>query len=308
MEHLNRQLAATAAPALYLRAVEQAYRALADGRLTNPPRRETLDGDQFVLDMTARLDDSRGRLLMLARKRIEELGTVDAAGARALGRRSATLTLHHLPTGRAALLDAEPLTDLRTGAAAVWATARLCSRVDRLAIVGTGRVALAAARCADAALAPRLIRATSRTAARREAFATACAELTTTVELMATIDAALAGADALIVAVPSPVPILTLERLAGLRAVVAVEGDPRAVLVDRAVLDSRPVLADDWAQAARSGSFAGGLPVARPTLAELAAGRLEFLRDAGAVVVQTGLAGLDLTAGWAVWRQAGGPT
>lgn len=304
---------------IILAAVDQAYRMLGSGRIDNPPRTEAVgfggDPEAFRLVLTARLLDSSGRAVLTGTKEIVELGGQDHGGARALGRRIATLTLRHEPTGEQVVLDADALTDQRTGAAAAWALQYLGVRPRRLAVIGTGRVAAQAARCAAELLQPEVIVATSRTAARREAFSARLRpELGDRLRVVETVDQALAGADAVIAAVPAAEPVLTTENTAGLAGIVAVEGDPRAVLLAPRLLLGKSLVADDPVQAARSGSLLGAaaagvtprwveLPDRVATLSDLALGRAA----GDGLVLLTGLAALDLILGAAVWRLAGGP-
>ncbi len=301
-------------PKLLDHAVRDAFLALAAGRLLNPPRTETVgrpgEPDFFRLTMPACLLDDTGTPWLEGCKLIEEHGARDESGQRQLGARTARLELRHLPSGQTLRLPADRLTDCRTAAAAVWSLRWLVGPVARLALIGTGRVAsevvLAAARLLDC----RTIRAASRSAARCDEFAARLAgpfdgELAARPD----IDWALDGAHAVIAAVPSPEPVLTASRVRLLRAVVAVEGDPRAVLLSPEVVAAGPLVVDQVGQAEASGSLqACGPPgyaliEGRPaTVADAAAGRLADLADARPVVLLTGLAALDLMVGWAVWQ------
>lgn len=307
------------APNLIDHAVRNAFLALAAGQLLNPPRTETLgrpgDPDYFELVMPATLATPDGVPLVDGRKVIEESGSRDESGARRLGQRTARLELRHRPSGRRLLLPAERLTDRRTGAAAVWSLRWLLGEVPRLAVVGTGRVAAEVALAADRLLHCESIRAASRSAARCGEFAARLApQVTGDLAARPDLDWALAGANAVIAAVPSPVPLMTASRLGSLQGAVAVEGDPRAVLLDHDVVAAGPLVVDHLAQAQASGSLRGAATVGyamldgrAATVADAAAGRLD-LREARPVVLLTGLAAVDVMVGWAVWQALGGPT
>ena len=307
----------TVAPGLMDHAVRTAFESMAAGQLLNPPRIETLgrpgEPHYFRLEMPAMLLDERGHPLVESRKIIEESGAVDESGQRRLGARTARLELQHVPSGRSITLAAERITNHRTAAAAVWSLKWLLGDVERLAILGTGRIASEVATAADRLLRCGSIRAASRTPARCAAFLEGLPPaLAARVTARADIDWALVGAEAVIAAVPAAEPLLTTERLAALRAAVAVEGDPRVSLLAPAVVADGPLVVDLVQQAEASGSLRGMDPIGyamvagRPaTVADAAVGRLAGLAGSRPVVLLTGLAGLDLMVGWAIWRTLG---
>ena len=143
---------------------DRAFRLYGSGEVLNPPRREevrrTEGADLFRLEMPA---EWPGRYR--ARKVIVERS--DVSSGRLAGR-TAVIELEEVATGRGAVLDAEYLTNMRTGAAGALGVRYLAASAEVLAIVGTGRIARALALCADAALGPREIRATSRNPANVE--------------------------------------------------------------------------------------------------------------------------------------------
>lgn len=269
--------------------------------------------------MPGRIDDPAGRPLLLGRKVIEEAGGRGPDGARILGRRSARLELRHVPTGLQTVLDADALTDFRTGAAAAWAAHYLAAHTAEAALLGTGRVARAAALACDHLLRPERIRAYSRTPERRAAFAEALRDrLRGRLELATSVPEAVRHSDLIIAAAPAADPLLTPELVAGADLVVAVEGDPRVALLAPELVRSGRLVPDDVAQAERSGSVAAVLArgeqpgwlrlTGRPaTVADAAVGRLEAWRGAGVIVLSTGLAVVDLLVGAVVWHERGGP-
>jgi len=251
-----------------------------------------------------------------ARKVIEERS--DVATGR-LGERTAVIELEDMRSGRLAVLDAEQITNMRTGAAGALGARYLGPKAVRaVAILGTGRIARALALCSDCALCPVEIRATSRTAANRRAFERAVghrvrAEVWTTDSVAACVD----GADAVFAAVPTPTPVLGLGDLAADVHLSVIGGDPRTVQVDLDVLCARQVVVDHPDQARRSGDFRVADELGRyeaigfardaagrvMTVGDAALGRLERLRGKGAVSYFTGMAVQDLHAAAMVWER-----
>jgi ornithine cyclodeaminase/alanine dehydrogenase-like protein (mu-crystallin family) len=244
-----------------------------------------------------------------SRKVIEERSDV---GTGRLGHRTAVIELEDLRTGRKAVLDAEHITDMRTGAAGALG-ARYLARdpVRRVAILGTGRIARALALCSDLVLRPREVRATSRSPANREAFEAAVGPGVTAELCMAdSVRACVRGADVVIAAVPTPEPILMAEDVAGGTHVSVIGGDSRTAQLDLDLLCSRHVMVDHPEQSRRSGDFRRAESLGRLneirlatgdhdrvlTIGDAALGGAEHLRGAGAIAYFTGLGVQDLAA------------
>lgn len=292
---------------------DRAFRLYGSGEVLNPPRREDVrrtDGaDVFRLEMPAEWP-RRYR----ARKVIVERS--DVASGRLAGR-TAVIELDDVATGRSAELDAEYLTNMRTGAAGALGVRYLAASTEVLAIVGTGRISRALALCADAALGPREIRATSRSVANVEAFA-AYVQPRVNARIRSTnaIGDCLEGADAVMTAVPTPRPILGPRDVGDAVHLSVIAGDPRTAQLDPGLLSSREVVADHPEQVLKSGDFLlAGLGVDRfaadgegrvLTIGDAALGRLEDRRGRGAIAYFTGMAIQDLMAAVQVYERVAG--
>lgn len=246
------QAEALLSPALAVRSCREAFVQLAEGVLLNPARQEQIeerDGtSHFRLEMPS---EWPGRFR--SRKIVEEES--DVASGR-LGHRQAWIELDDLKQSRSWRFDAGHITDLRTGAAAALTLEALAPGARRLALIGTGRVAQVAARCAAHLLPLTEVRCTSRSAQRRVAFADALGtELGERLHMVASIDDCLQSVDAVITAVPTPTPILSLSHVEAIDAIVAVAGDGRTRQLAPEVLNSRPVVVDHEDQAWVSGEF-----------------------------------------------------
>ncbi len=293
-----------------LAGCDRAFRLYGLGQVSNPPRRETVrrtEGeDLFRLEMPAQWP---GRYR--ARKIIEERSDVSTGR---LAGRTAVIELDDLTTGRRAVLEAEYLTNMRTGAAGALGVRYLGSGAVVLAIVGTGRISRALALCADAALGPREIRATSRSAANLEAFAAFVEpKVNARVRVVNSIGDCLDGADAVLTAVPTPCPILGPSDIADTVHLSVIAGDPRTAQLEPGLLSSREVVADHPEQALKSGDFLsaglGGDRFAADgegnvlTIGDAALGRLEDRRGQGAISYFTGMAIQDLMAAVQVYER-----
>lgn len=292
---------------------DRAFRLYGSGEVLNPPRREdvrrTENADLFRLEMPA---EWPGRYR--ARKVIVERS--DVSSGRLAGR-TAVIELEEVATGRGAVLDAEYLTNMRTGAAGALGVRYLAASAEVLAIVGTGRIARALALCADAALGPREIRATSRNPANIEAFVASLQPgVNATVRAANGISDCLSGADAVLTAVPTPRPILGLRDVADAVHLSVIAGDPRTAQLDDGLLRSREVVADHPEQVLKSGDFLlAGLDGDRfaadgagraHTIGDAALGRLEDRRGRGAIAYFTGMAIQDLMAAVQVYERVAG--
>ncbi len=235
-------------PADFLAACDQAFRLYGQGVLLNPARRETLDRGVFRLEMPAQWP---GRYQ--ARKVIEEHPGAEGR----LGVRQAYLELEDLTRGTRFRLEADYATDMRTGAAGALGVKYLArGPVDRIAVLGTGRVARCLARCADQLFGLRQIRATSRQPANREAFARDLAPLLRApLQMTSSLAECLDGADAVLTAVPTSTPILSLTDLGKTTIVSVMGGDRRTRQLTPDILEGLVVLVDHLGQAEESGDF-----------------------------------------------------
>ena len=299
----------------FLASCHEAFRLYGLEDLRNPPRRERVwregEVDRFRLEMTA---EWQGRFS--ARKIIEERSNVKTGR---LGDRTAVIELTDLSSGAQILLDAEHITNMRTGAAGALGARYLGpASIETVAILGTGRIARALALCVDRALHPREIVATGRRPESRRAFE---AEVGDAVGAgIRTVDSAAAcvrNAQAVFAAVPTPEPILSAGAVGETTHLSVMGGDGRTAQLDLDLLCSRPVVVDHPDQAPDSGDFRiareegryAAIDFARDdagrvmTIGDAALGRLERLRGRGAIAYFTGLAAQDLHAAVVAYRR-----
>lgn len=281
----------------FVSCCDRALRLYGGGRIENPARQAdvTREGseDVFRLDMPAEwVGHYRGR------KWIEERSDV---GSGRLGERTARIEVEDLREGRTAAVDAELITNQRTGAAAVLGASYLGPKeISSVGLVGTGRIAESIVSCLAVRIPGAIVRVTSRSEQRREAFAERVAEATgLRVTAVASVREALVEADAVFAATASGSPVLSEDDLKAAAHLSVVGGDPRTKQVSQGLLTTRPIVADHREQARVSGDFveegrASLVSDDSPTLGDAALGRLEHRRGEGAIAYLTGLAAQDL--------------
>lgn len=290
----------------------RAFLHYGSGEIYSPPRRESVeerDGlDHFRLDMPAEWPGK-----YRARKRIEEKSSV-ASGR--LESRQAYIELEDVTRGLTVRLDAGHITDMRTGSAGALGLKYIATRaINRVAILGTGRVARTLALACDALFELDEILCTSRSAEKRDAFARDLEpKLSTRLHMTASQSECLDEVDALLSAVPTPEPILDIRATEAIDYMVIVGGDSRTRQVENAVLEKRPVLVDLWEQVSVSGEFrwaqdmgtAGQIALARGedgrvlTMGDAAQGNVQLARGC---VYLTGIAAQDLGAAAVVYER-----
>ncbi len=297
----------------FLAACHQAFEHYGAGVIHNPPRTESIQKrgafDYFRLDMPA---EWPGKFRTC--KIIEEFS--DVASGR-LAKREAYIALKALQQSRSWRLEAGYITDQRTGAAGALGLQYLAGKsIKRVAILGTGRIARALALSCDALFDLAEIACTSRRPENRAAFAEAvepalCASL----RMAASLEACIAGADAVLTAVPTPQPILTAAMLADVPYLAVIAGDSRTRQLAPAVLYERTVVVDILAQAQQSGEFrfaaeqgqAAPIALARNVegkvldIGDAACGRLGT--SAPSAVYLTGMGAQDLCAAAMVYHR-----
>ena len=279
----------------FLAACDRAFRLHGQGVLSNSPRLEVIEKGRglgyFRLEMEARWP---GRYR--ACKIIEEWSDV---GRGRLGSRNASLTLEDLRRDRAVSMEADYLTDMRTGAAGALVLQYLAPFPPRrIGLVGTGRIARAAAPALDRLFDLEEIRATSRRARNREEFAAAMEKrLRARLNLADSIETCIDGADAVLAAVPTPEPIFSVEALEEIPCLVVFGGDGRTRQLSQEVLEQRQVVVDELEQARQSGEFKHALEAGRFDLISLArdeAGGILNVGDAACGRVPPGTEGPSL--------------
>jgi alanine dehydrogenase len=292
----------------FLASCDEAFRLYGSGEMVNHVREEEVcrkDGEErFRLELAA---EWKGRYR--CRKVIEERSDVRTGR---LGEREARIELTEHDTGRRVTLDAEAITNMRTGAAGALAVRYLGPRqVKTVALLGTGRIARALALCVDAAVGPDEIRVTSRKPENREAFRRAVkAEISSGLTVCESVAHCVAGAEVVLTAVPTPRPVLTRADVAEDALVCAIAGDPRTNQLGMDLLCSRQVVVDQAEQARNSGDFVAAASAGRAgdvqfergddgremTMGDAALGRLDHMRGTGSICYLTGMAVQDLHA------------
>ncbi|MFP6590663.1 MAG: hypothetical protein VCE12_09095 [Candidatus Latescibacterota bacterium] len=294
-------------------ACRRAFELFGAGDIINPPRQESVeirDGrSHFRLDMPAAWP---GRYE--ARKVVEEVSDVDSGR---LGVREAWIELEDLRTGTRVRLDAGHITDMRTGAAGALGIEYLTgSDVRRIGILGTGRIARCLALCCDDLFDLEELRCTSRSAANRDAFDVAVAPRLQVPRLTMTptIDECVDGVNAVLMAIPTPEPIVGRAQLAHVGAVAVIAGDSRTRQLHPDILEARPVVVDILEQAERSGEFRYAreqnardrIKLARAddgavlTMGDAANGRVP---QAGGTAYLTGMAAQDLCVAAMIYEE-----
>ena len=287
---------------MFLDACHRGFTLFGTGELTNPERREWVETDKsFHLVMEAEWSDR-----YKARKTIDEQSDVNIGR---LGERRAIITLTDLQAGRVVEMGADLVTDMRTGAAAALGLQYLCPpSLRRLALIGTGRVALRAALACDELHQLESIVVTSRNPENRERFAAEASSVANArIELAPDVDRCVADADAIVAAVPTPQPVLSKAHVEG-RMLVAIGGDSRTQQLAPDILREQIILPDHLQQTLKSGEFRraredGQLESVR--FARDGSGRVLNMGDAACerlgaaqpqVIYLTGVAALDLCA------------
>ena len=297
----------------FLAACHQAFERYGAGVIDNPPRTESVQKrgslDYFRLDMPAEWPGK-----FRSRKIIEEFS--DVATGR-LAKREAYIAFEDLQQGRSYRLEAGHITDWRTGAAGALGLQYLAgAAIERVAILGTGRIARTLALSCDALFDLAEIACTSRREANRAAFAKAVEpDLHASLRIATSLETCIAGADAVLTAVPTPQPILTSAALAEVPYLAVLAGDSRTRQLAPEVLYERTVVVDVFAQAQKSGEFrfaaeqgqAEQIALARNAegavldIGDAACGRLGAI--APSAVYLTGMGAQDLCAAAMVYRR-----
>ncbi|MCY3790745.1 MAG: hypothetical protein OXH63_18360 [Gemmatimonadetes bacterium] len=297
----------------FLAACHQAFERYGAGVIDNPPRTESVQKrgslDYFRLDMPAEWPGK-----FRARKIIEEFS--DVATGR-LAKREAYIAFEDLQQGRSYRLEAGHITDWRTGAAGALGLQYLAgAAIERVAILGTGRIARTLALSCDALFDLAEIACTSRREANRAAFAKVVEpDLHASLRIATSLETCIAGADAVLTAVPTPQPILTSAALAEVPYLAVLAGDSRTRQLAPEVLYERTVVVDVLAQAQKSGEFrfaAEQGQVEQIALARNAEGTVLDIGDAAcgrlgtitpSAVYLTGMGAQDLCAAAMVYRR-----
>lgn len=309
----DEEIATLMTPADFVASCHTAFQLFGKGEMINPSRSESLTQeagmDVFHLELPGEWQNKyRGK------KVIEERSDVQTGR---LGDRTAVISLEDIHSGQLVDLDADYITNMRTGAAGVLGASYLCQLPIRtVAIVGTGRISKALALCADVALHPEMICVTSRKEESREGFAKDVADqLSCSLRMTDTIEACVTGADAIFTAVPTPSPILHEEMVTKDIHISVLGGDQRTQQLAQPLFLSRPIVPDHAEQVLKSGEFLEATALGSAigwvkdgngqiqNIGHAALGSLENLRGQGTIVYFSGMAIQDVHAASVVWER-----
>jgi alanine dehydrogenase len=183
-------------------------------------------------------------------KFIEEL-PADVSGK--LGPRTAVIRLKP-DNAEEVELDAEHITNMRTGAAGALGVKYFAPNSQNIAILGTGKISKALALCA-AELGTKKINVYSRNPENREGFKTELQQIGADIILHDSVKSCVAGSEAILTAVPTPEPILFLKDLPQRIYISVMGGDSRTAQLDSEIIEQGVVVPDNLEQCRKSGEF-----------------------------------------------------
>ena len=299
----------------FLASCDLAFRLYGVGILDNPSRVERVERreglDCFRLEMPASWP---GRYR--ACKVIEEYSDV---GRGTLGERRARVLLEDLERQRRVEIDADYITDMRTGAAGGLGIRYLApGRVERVGILGSGRIARTLALAVDRLFALKEMRVSSRQPENREAFVRQMGpQLRTQLRAAVDLEDCVRACDAVLTAVPTPRPIIDSAAIEEKVCLAVMGGDSRTRQVAPDLLERVGVVVDQLRQAEDSGEFAHArqmgrfeqIDLARNAAGEVldigdaACGRIERGENGPQLAYFTGLAVQDMCAGVMVYER-----
>ncbi len=294
-------------PADFLANCDEAFRLYGEGLATMPAREQNVDAKgRFTLKMPASIPGYTGY------KFIEER-SVDKSGW--LGERTAVIKLR--PEGGEEIeLDAEYITNMRTGAAGVLGLKYFAPNAKNIAILGTGKISKALALC-TAELGVSTINVFSRNQENRDKFKAALNEHSVFIKVILhdSVVSAISDTEAVLTAVPTPEPILFFKDLPKEVFISAMGGDSRTAQLDREILERAVIIPDNEEQCQKSGEFkkalAGGyyqdINFARiddrvANIGDAALGKLK-LASGTIVAYFTGLAVQDINAAKMIYKR-----
>lgn len=235
----------TFSPADFLANCREVFEMLGHGTVTVSPREENVDeSGRFTLKMPGNIGKLSGYKL------IEELPPTEVGK---LGQRTAVIRLT-LEDGAEVEMDAEYITNMRTGAAGVLGMKYFAPYAKNIAILGTGKIAKALA-LAAIEFGVKAINVFSRKPENRERFKQELETPGVKVIPYDSIPVCVSGVEAILTAVPTPEPILFLKDLPPRVYISVMGGDSRTVQLDPEILKKGVVIPDNLEQCQRSGEF-----------------------------------------------------
>lgn len=241
-------------PADFLANCREVFEMLGHGTVTVSPREENVDeSGRFTLKMPAQIPGYNGY------KFIEELPPTESGK---LGQRTAVIRLKPENGDDVASnaieveLDAEHITNMRTGAAGVLGMKYFAPYAKNIAILGTGKIAKALA-LAAIEFGVKAINVFSRKPENREKFKQDIIKHSVfdNILLHDSISACVSGVEAILTAVPTPEPILFFKDLSPRVHISVMGGDSRTAQLDSEILKKGVVIPDNLEQCQRSGEF-----------------------------------------------------
>ncbi|MFY9493516.1 MAG: NAD(P)-binding domain-containing protein [Minisyncoccia bacterium] len=240
-------------PADFLANCDEAFRWYGQGVATMPPREQNVDASgRFTLRMPAAIPGYTGY------KFIEELPATELGK---LGQRTAVIRLKPESSdpstslgAREAEMDAEHITNMRTGAAGALGLKYFAPQAKIVSILGTGKISKALALCAIE-IGVRTLNVYSRNPENREKFKQELSGADAEIVLFDSLAGCVAGSEAILTAVPTPQPILYYQDLPRPIYISVMGGDSRTAQLDPEILTRAVVVTDNQEQAQKSGEF-----------------------------------------------------
>ena len=232
-------------PADFLENCREAFLGYGQGSFTMAPREEYVDeAGRFTLKMPAQIPGYTGY------KFIEELPAIEGGK---LGQRTAIIKLKPDNTNEVEM-DAEFITNMRTGAAGVLGMSLLAPGSKHIAILGTGKISTALAWCA-VEMGVETIAVFSRKPENRAKFKEELSGLKVKIILHDSIPSCVSKVESILTAVPTAEPILFFKDLPSRVYISVMGGDSRTTQLDQEVMTRAWIVPDNEAQCQKSGEF-----------------------------------------------------
>lgn len=301
----------------YLRVCEKAFRLYGNGTIKNPSKRQSVKRINELDFLRIEMPATWPRKYEMC-KIIEEKSNLLTGK---LGSRIAYIVLKDLTKDKKVVIDADFITDMRTGAAGALGIKYVSNRtIKRASIVGTGRVARQLTVAMDSLIKPEEIVVTSRHRRSIKIFIQSMSSrIQARLQPANSVEECIKDTDAILTAVPTLTPILSLGLLEDNVPISVIGGDPRSRQIGPEVLESKKVIVDNLEQAHQSGEFLYAKKNERLEKINLLCGKAGKVIDIGdvacgrlsskhpsAIVYFTGLAAQDLLASIMIYERIEG--
>lgn len=235
-------------PADFVKNCHEALVGYGQGLFTMPPREEKVDeSGRFTLKMPAKIPGYQGY------KFIEEL-PANVSGK--LGQRTAVIRLKP-DNGDEVEIDAEFITNMRTGAAGALGMSYFVPKAKNISILGTGKISKALALCA-VEFGVETIHVFSRNPENRQKFKEDLVRHRMSNKIILhddSIPSCVSGVETILTAVPTPEPILFYKDLPETIYISVMGGDSRTSQLDSEIIKKGVVVPDNLEQCRKSGEF-----------------------------------------------------